>query len=636
MTATPRLVGNRYELGELIGYGGMAEVHRGRDVRLGREVAIKILRADLATDPAFLIRFRREAQSAAGLNYPAIVAVYDTGEDPGLNGNGNGDVPYIVMEYVEGRTLRDVLKAEGRLPIQRAMEITAEVCGALDFSHRNGIVHRDIKPANVMITPTGAVKVMDFGIARALSSNAVTVTQTAAVIGTAQYLSPEQARGEPVDARSDVYSTGCLLYELITGNPPFVGDSPVAVAYQHVRENAPVPSSINPEVPRALDSIVMKALAKNPLNRYQSAGEMRSDLQRALADRPVEAEAVMTDAERTQFIPRSPTHLAGGTILPPGDGDDDGRSEEDERRRKRLIWTAIVAVLLLVIGGAAYAIVLLGKSDKPKKVAVPSLVGQTSATANQLLIAKGFPPMQLPAPTTQGPCDGGAKAVEGRVCQQTPAADSEQTKDTVITFKTYKKPTKQVPPLTNLTQAAATEALHTAGLPAPKVVPQDTDTVAAGLVVKQDPIAYTPVPVNTVVTIFVSTGKSGVPNELNKKIQDALADLSSKGWTNVDASKQQPTTDKALDGLVSNQYPTGGSTFPKTQQITLTSWVYVPPTPTCTTATGTPTGSGSGTGTGTGTPTTTPPTSPSVPGIIGGQPVNIAPTSPGGSTTPAC
>jgi serine/threonine-protein kinase len=298
----PRLVGNRYELRELIGYGGMAEVHRGKDVRLGREVAIKVLRADLARDQTFLTRFRREAQAAAGLNHPAIVAVYDTGED---GGGIDGALPYIVMEYVEGRTLRDVLKSEGRLPVRRAMEVVAEICGALDFSHRNGIVHRDIKPANVMITDTGAVKVMDFGIARALSDNAATVTATAAVIGTAQYLSPEQARGESVDARSDVYSTGCLLYELVTGQPPFAGDSPVAVAYQHVRETAPAPSTINPEVPPALDSIVMKALAKNPLNRYQSAGDMRSDLLRALADRPVEAEAVMTDADRTQLISRA-------------------------------------------------------------------------------------------------------------------------------------------------------------------------------------------------------------------------------------------------------------------------------------------------------------------------------------------
>src|SRR6476469_4760244 len=303
---TPRLVGSRYELGELIGYGGMAEVHRGRDGRLGRDVAIKLLRADLARDPSFLNRFRREAQSAAGLNHPAIVAVYDTGEDHSGLGPETAEVPYIVMEYVEGQTLRDVLKIAGRLPPRRAMVIVAEVCGALDLSLRIDSVHRDIKPAEVMITRAGAVKVMDFGIARAIADNSATVTQTANVIGTAQYLSPEQARGEAVDARSDVYSTGCLLYELVTGAPPFQGDSPVAVAYQHVRENATAPSSRVPGLPRALDSIVMKALAKNPLNRYQSAGEMRSDLQRALADQPVSSEAVMTDAERTQFIARTP------------------------------------------------------------------------------------------------------------------------------------------------------------------------------------------------------------------------------------------------------------------------------------------------------------------------------------------
>ncbi len=330
---TPRQVGSRYELGELIGYGGMAEVHRGRDARLSRDVAIKMLRADLARDPSFLNRFRREAQSAAGLNHPAIVAVYDTGQDHTGLGSDASDVPYIVMEFVEGQTLRDVLKVEGRLPPRRAMEIVAEVCGALDFSHRNGIVHRDIKPANVMITRAGAVKVMDFGIARAIADNSATVTQTAAVIGTAQYLSPEQARGETVDARSDVYSTGCVLYELVTGHPPFTGDSPVAVAYQHVRENPVVPSSENPAIPRSLDSIIMKALAKNPMNRYQSAGEMRTDLLRALADRPVEAEAVLTDAERTQYISKVPPGaVPPGAVVPmsaDGDDEDDG---EDKRR----------------------------------------------------------------------------------------------------------------------------------------------------------------------------------------------------------------------------------------------------------------------------------------------------------------
>jgi serine/threonine-protein kinase len=602
MTATPRLVGNRYELGELIGYGGMAEVHRGRDVRLGREVAIKILRADLANDPAFLTRFRREAQSAAGLNYPAIVAVYDTGEDPGLS--SNGDIPYIVMEYVEGRTLRDVLKEQGRLPIRRALEITAEICGALDFSHRNGIVHRDVKPGNVMITPTGAVKVMDFGIARALSSNAATVTQTAAVIGTAQYLSPEQARGEPVDARSDVYSTGCLLYELITGSPPFTGDSPVAVAYQHVRENAPAPSSLNPEVPRTVDSIVMKALAKNPLNRYQSAGEMRADLQRALADQPVSAEAVMTDAEKTQFIPRSPTHLAGGVPLPPGD---EGRTDDDERRRRRWIWTAVVLALLLVIGAAAYAIALLGKNDKPKTFAVPQLVGQTVAAANQALIQAGFQPDNQPG-TTSGPCPGApnSRVGEGLVCTQDPAAASMQTKDTVITFKTYKKPSVQVPNVVGQSYADAANALSSKGL---KPVRKDIDSdMPVGQVVAEDPKAYTQVALGETITLSVSNGKAGIPNEVGKQVSDAKADLNRQGWANVNTQSRE-TSDRAQDGIVLDQSPVTGS-YPKSQQITLVYGVFVPPTTPKTTPSTTPTTPNTTPTTPNTTPTTTPPTTP--------------------------
>ena len=257
----------------------MSEVHGGRDVRLGRDVAIKVLRADLARDEQFQIRFRREAQNAAALNHPAIVAVYDTGEAP----TSDIPLPYIVMEFVAGRTLRDIVKTEGPLSGERACEVLADVCAALDFSHRHGIIHRDVKPANIMITPSGAVKVMDFGIARALSDAQPAVTQTAAVIGTAQYLSPEQARGQAVDARSDVYATGCVLFELLTGGPPFTGDSPVAVAYQHVREDPRSPSELNPAVPPELDAIALKALAKNPANRYQSAGEMREDLVRVLA-----------------------------------------------------------------------------------------------------------------------------------------------------------------------------------------------------------------------------------------------------------------------------------------------------------------------------------------------------------------
>ena len=281
------LVGGRYELGELLGRGGMAEVRKGHDTRLGRVVAIKRLRTDLASDATFQARFRREAQSAASLNHPAIVAVYDTGEEPASDGSGVSQ-PYIVMEFVAGRTLRDILRDGRKILPERALEITSGVLSALDYSHRAGIIHRDIKPGNVMLTPSGDVKVMDFGIARAMSDSN-TMTQTAAVVGTAQYLSPEQARGETVDSRSDVYSAGCLLYELLTGRPPFVGDSPVAVAYQHVREPARPPSDHDTDLTPAVDAIVMKALAKRLEDRYQSAAAMRSDIERYLAGRPVQA-----------------------------------------------------------------------------------------------------------------------------------------------------------------------------------------------------------------------------------------------------------------------------------------------------------------------------------------------------------
>jgi serine/threonine-protein kinase len=283
MNDEPQLLAGRYEVGDLIGRGGMAEVHIGYDTRLGRNVAIKILRADLARDPSFQTRFRREAQAAAGLNHPSIVAVYDTGEDHRRNENGAIQaVPFIVMEYVEGHTVRDILKGDVAAPIEEAVEITQGVLAGLDYAHHAGLVHRDIKPANVMLTPTGAVKVMDFGIARALADIGQTMTQTQAVVGTAQYLSPEQARGENVDARSDLYSTGCLLFELLTGRPPFMGDSPVSVAYQHVREEAPRPSQFASDVPPELDAIVGKALQKDRNARYSSALEFSADLQRAM------------------------------------------------------------------------------------------------------------------------------------------------------------------------------------------------------------------------------------------------------------------------------------------------------------------------------------------------------------------
>ena len=285
VAGVPEQLGGRYEVGDLLGRGGMAEVHLGRDTRLGRSVAVKMLRPDFARDPSFQARFRREAHSAASLNHPSVVSVYDTGEDE-FAGN---PVPYIVMEYVEGSTLRDLLGSGNKLVPERALEIVDGVLAALAYSHQQGIVHRDIKPANVMLTKAGDVKVMDFGIARAMDDIGATMTQTSAVIGTAQYLSPEQARGEQVDARSDLYSTGCLLYELLTGRPPFVGDSPVSVAYQHVREDPAPPSQLDPDVPPSADAIVLKALAKDPGDRYQTADDMRRDIAAALAGRPVAA-----------------------------------------------------------------------------------------------------------------------------------------------------------------------------------------------------------------------------------------------------------------------------------------------------------------------------------------------------------
>ena len=346
----PTLVGGRYELGELLGRGGMAEVRKGVDRRLGRAVAVKRLRTDLASDATFQARFRREAQSSASLNHPSIVAVYDTGEEMATDGTDVAQ-PYIVMEFVAGRTLREILREGRKILPERALEITSGVLAALDYSHRAGIIHRDIKPGNVMLTPSGDVKVMDFGIARAVSDASSSMTQTAAVVGTAQYLSPEQARGETVDSRSDVYSTGCLLYELLTGRPPFVGDSPVAVAYQHVREPAQPPSDFDTEITPEMDAIVMKALAKRVEDRYQSAAAMRSDIERYLTGRPVQAPVVPTSM--TTMLPTTPAYDDHRHRHRPASSPSTDEPDDDEPSRVGLYFL-LGFLLVAIIGGAAY------------------------------------------------------------------------------------------------------------------------------------------------------------------------------------------------------------------------------------------------------------------------------------------
>jgi beta-lactam-binding protein with PASTA domain/predicted Ser/Thr protein kinase len=554
MATDSRLLGGRYELGEVLGYGGMAEVHIGRDVRLGRDVAIKLLRPDLARDPSFQGRFRREAQSAASLNHPSIVAVYDTGED---SHNGTS-TPFIVMEYVEGRTLREVLEAEGRLLPQRALEITAQICAALDQAHRAGLVHRDVKPGNVMLTPSGEVKVMDFGIARAVTGSASTMTQTAAVIGTAHYLSPEQARGEHVDARSDVYSTGCLLYELLTGGPPFSGDSAVAVAYQHVREEPVPPSRIEPDVPPALDAIVLKAMAKNAANRYQTAGEMRADIERALAGRPVEATPLLAP-DTAMFIPPPAT-----TVL---------LRQPTEARRGRgaaylLLALATIGIFLITLLAATHFF----NGSSGGDVNTPNVVGQTLADAESTLAGKGLTVGKI----TQ---QYDTKVPKGAVISQDPPPDillrKGQSVDLVVSLGVHivTVPTD----LVGLTEGEARARLKVAQLRVGQIVSRNSDA-PAGQVLGTDPTGGAQVPENTAVTLFVSNARVKVPDVVGKDQATATSLLEQAGFVVV----QQPAAvydKKKPEGVVLAQSPSGG-TFEKTgSQVQIFVNTKPPPSP---------------------------------------------------------
>jgi eukaryotic-like serine/threonine-protein kinase len=534
-----RLLGGRYQVGELLGYGGMAEVHRGRDLRLGRDVAIKMLRADLARDDNFQLRFKREAQNSASLNHPAIVAVYDTGEELGPSGE---TLPYIVMEFVNGRTLKEVLAAEGRLMPRRALEITADICAALEFSHRHGIIHRDVKPGNVMLTQTGQVKVMDFGIARALASGASTMTQTSAVIGTAQYLSPEQARGEAVDARSDVYATGCVLYELLTGHPPFVGDNPVSVAYQHVREDPLPPSESNRDVPPDVDAVVLKALAKNRMNRYQSAGEMRADLLRAAAGRQVLATPVMREAERTMPVP-PPPRVAG-----PYNTGVAARVGNPQRRRAStwaLAGLALLGVLAVIALGAG-----LWLAKRQPTVAVPPLVGLSKDQADRSLqgVNLGGSPQSVTG------CQN-----TGKVTNQNPPAGQKVPQRSFVTYQVCEGPgTVQIPDLTGQKEADAAAKLTALGL---KVATDHVDSdKPQDTVVNTSPDNGSTVQPNSTVTLHLSSHNMGkVPDLSGQTANEARATLANNGFTAKPKVVPVTATDPAQVGQVTGQDPSAGS-----------------------------------------------------------------------------
>ncbi|MEU0218031.1 Stk1 family PASTA domain-containing Ser/Thr kinase [Streptomyces sp. NPDC006265] len=523
----PRRLGGRYELGQVLGRGGMAEVYLAHDTRLGRTVAVKTLRADLARDPSFQARFRREAQSAASLNHPAIVAVYDTGEDY----IDNVSIPYIVMEYVDGSTLRELLHSGRKLLPERSMEMTIGILQALEYSHRAGIVHRDIKPANVMLTRNGQVKVMDFGIARAMGDSGMTMTQTSAVIGTAQYLSPEQAKGEQVDARSDLYSTGCLLYELLTVRPPFVGDSPVAVAYQHVREEPQSPSVFDPEITPEMDAIVLKALVKDPDYRYQSADEMRSDIEACLDGQPVAATAAMGAVGYGGYPDDQPTTAlradsgAGATsMLPPMNPDDGGYGYDDRPDRRRgQQRKSNTSTILLVVAGILVLVgaILIGRwafsgdgGVDNNELAAPNFVGESKQSAQQL--AKNS---DLKLTFSSKPCDGQGK---GKVCFQNPKAGDQVNKgDTISLVVSTGAPKVAVPDVTGLTYEKASAQLEDKGFNVEQKTEESDRT--PGVVFKQDPAGDTEQEKGSTITLTVAkeAEKSTVPDVLGQSCDAA-------------------------------------------------------------------------------------------------------------------
>ena len=576
----PRLLGGRYELDGIVGRGGMAEVFRARDIRLDRIVGVKTLRDDLARDQTFQARFRREAQSAASLNHPSIVAVYDTGEDM----VGSIPVPYIVMEFVDGRTLRDLLRDDRRLLPERAAEITDGVLRALDYSHRNGIVHRDIKPGNVMLTRSGDVKVMDFGIARAVSDSQLTMTQTAQVIGTAQYLSPEQARGERVDSRSDLYSAGCLLYELLTGRPPFTGDSPVAIAYQHVRENPIPPSQVDPDVPPWADAIVLKAMAKSPADRYQTAADMRADLQRAASGLPVSA----APPTRADLYPPPTQQMGPNTVMgsgrtsqiPPVDYDYAGagygrRSHAGGGSRRWLPWVIGLVLVLAVVGAVAFYLLSGGKT-----YAVPLVNNETVALAESQIRAQHLVPAVVDQPSS-----GVAK---GLVIRSNPAEGNVVAANTVVTLyvSTGAAPVT-VPNVEGKQENAAQSVLQTSGFQV--IVRTDpTSTEPSGTVVNQSPVGGTSIAPGSKVTIFVS-GSASVPNVVGLPMASAVTLLQNDGFkvNQVMAAGPSGTT----PGNVWQQTPGANSTEPANSTVTVYIQPAASPSPS---ASPTPSPSGSG------------------------------------------
>ncbi len=521
MTEGTRLLAGLYQVGALIGRGGMSDVHVGTDSRLGRRVAVKLLKPALATDPKFRMLFREEAQKAARMAHPTIVRVFDAGEETVTEPNGTEtQVPFIVMEYVDGRLLKDII-ADGPLDPKEAVRIVSGVLTALEYSHRALLVHRDIKPGNIMVTQNGQVKVMDFGIARAVSDNSATVADTSAVLGTAQYFSPEQARGETVDARTDLYSTGVVLFELLTGRPPFRGDRAAAVAYQHISEAAVAPSTINPRVSPALDAVVLHALAKDKFERFQTAAEFRADLEAAGAGEvPTRRLPAGNDFNATLFG-INPNATAGSeAALRQLSAPDDERAVRTQNRPPvAWIWVGIAAVAVILIGVVFWVLNLPPTTlGNDLSVSVPAVVGQTYDAGATALKNAGL--------TVQSTTISSDTVPEGNIISLSPKAGTKVGKGQQIEVTVSAgKSSVLVPSLVNMTEADAKAALVAQKLVYGTSTPMHSPSVAAGTVISSDPAANTSAKQGDTVNLVVSDGLVDIPSVVGQDIGAANSAL---------------------------------------------------------------------------------------------------------------
>ncbi len=554
------MIAGRYRVGALIGRGGMSDVHIGTDSRLGRTVAIKLLKSSLATDPAFRTRFRQEAQAAARMAHPTIVRVFDAGEETVADANGHeSQLPFIVMEHVDGRLLKDIIR-EGPVEATEAVRIIDGVLTALEYSHRAGVVHRDIKPGNIMITRTGQVKVMDFGIARAISDSSTTVAQTTAILGTASYFSPEQAKGESVDARTDLYSTGVVLFEMLAGRPPFRGETPVAVAYQHVSEKPVKPSSINPKVSPALDAVVMRALAKDRFARYQSAGEFRADVETAGAGHiPVHRRV----DEATAGLFGAPPVVASGSELALKQLSEDQTMARTQRRPPVIwVWAGIVSVIVIVIAVMFWAFSLTPSSELPDNSReVPSLAGQSFDDAQNALID-----LDLAATRSD---ESSATVPKDQVIRTEPAAGTivQPAEVVKVVVSTGAEPVA-VPDVTNQPIADAQAAITAAGLSPGSVTRENSPNVAADVVLRTDPVANTEEHEGVTVNFVVSSGLVTLSDLTGQSLSAATDLLSAENLQLVPAQEADATCKKEPGSPVIRQSIAPGD-VPQNSEVTL-------------------------------------------------------------------